>query len=290
MTVDEFPIEIRHLMLYRQQEQRGYKDWKQFQLSRSGGFTFGNTPENWCFWNDVIIEEKFLTFYAKYPKVDYPKGMPEEIKMLALDRRVEQGWITRSLGTLGFSWDNTPERHNFWDNMWRRNYTPYYTKYGATGISSYGICTLSELSIYPYKGQIEGFPPEVVELMLQRQFEQTRKRDVSVFEDNVEAGELSGGFDWSDTPEKYNFWRDVIRTKKFDVFFEKYPKQSLINSHIKTKQNDKESTTNSTGIKVFKPVATISNGEKRTGTRISGRSSKATIGSGHISYQAVIGY
>ena len=241
MTVDEFPIEIRHLMLYRQQEQHGKRNWSVFQNRKDSGFAWGETPEKDCFWYEVIKEEKFNVFYAKYPKVDYPKGMPEYIIMLALDRRVEQGWITRSLGTLGFSWDNTPERHNFWDNMWRRNYTPYYTRYGATGISSYGICTLSELSIYPYEGEIKDFPVEIVTLMLQRQFEQTGKRDVSVFEENTLASQGDSGFDWDVTPEEAPFWCDVIVQRNFDLFYGKYPKE--FNSHIKTKQNDKTKQT-----------------------------------------------
>ena len=130
---------------------------------------------------------------------------------------------------------------------------------------------------------VDEFPIEIRHLMLYRQQEQKSKKDWRVFQNNRMAG-----FDWQLTPEKVCFWDDVISDKKFHVFFKKYPKE--FNSHIKTKQNDKESTTSGTGIKVFKPVATISNGEKRTGTRISGRSSKTAIGSRHISYQAVIGY
>ena len=290
MNVYEFPIEIRHLMLYRQQKQNGKRNWSEFQSHKiSGfewdiisGFEWDKTPEKEDFWWNVIGKEEFNVFYAKYPKVDYHKGMPEEIIMLALDRRVEQGWPKYSLRTFGFDWDVTPERWIFWNEIEKENYSVYYEKYGHP--------TKTNTSTPSYGGQIIDFPSEVVELMLQRQFEQTRKRDVSVFENNVEAGESSGGFDWDATPEKYNFWGDVIRKKKFEVFFKKYPKSSLIHSHIKTKQNDKESTTSGTGIKVFKPVATITNGEKRTGTRISGRSSKTTIGSGHISYQAIIGY
>ena len=288
MTVDEFPIEIRHLMLYRQQEQKSKKDWRVFQNNRMAGFDWQLTPEKVCFWDDVINRENFDYFYAKYPKVDYPKGMPEEIIMLALDRRVEQGWLKHNYDSLGFSWSDTPEKNDFWRSIHRGNYTPYYTKYGNPNNPCVEVPLPASPSYPSYKGQLEGFPVEVVELMLQRQFEQTGKRDVSVFEKYEMADKHNHGFDWTITPEKVCFWDDVISDKKFHVFFKKYPKE--FNSHIKTKQNDKESTTSGTGIKVFKPVATISNGEKRTGTRISGRSSKTAIGSRHISYQAVIGY
>lgn len=69
-----------------------------------------------------------------------------------------------------------------------------------------------------YKGELEGFPDEVVEKMLEYQ---RNKRDVTVFEKNCKSG-----FDWDRTPEKYNFWCDVIINRNFNLFFEKYPKKS----------------------------------------------------------------
>lgn len=62
--------------------------------------------------------------------------------------------------------------------------------------------------------------------MLERQVEQGNKRDVSVFEESKRAGNIrdEGGFDWEKTTEHYNFWNNVIENKKFDIFFEKYPK------------------------------------------------------------------
>jgi len=70
-----------------------------------------------------------------------------------------------------------------------------------------------------YKGQLEGFPKEVVEKMLERQEEQGNERDVSVFEEGKFAG-----FYFEDTEEGRYFWDDVIRNRNFNVFFEKYPK------------------------------------------------------------------
>lgn len=72
-----------------------------------------------------------------------------------------------------------------------------------------------------YGGDIEGFPPEVVELMLQRQYEQYGWRDVSFFE-----GSRVAGFSWIVTPEGARFWNKVIGDRNFDLFFEKYPSQS----------------------------------------------------------------
>jgi hypothetical protein len=275
MTVDEFPIEIRHLMMYRQKEQKGKKDWSEFQKwGEMGGFVFEKTPENFIFWNVVLNRKEFDVFYAKYPKVNYPKNMPEEIIMLALDRRVEQRWPTGSKGTFGFLWSEAPENTGFWTTIHRGDYSPYYIKYGAKPSLS-------------YQGQIADFPPEIVEMMLQRQFEQTGKRDVSVFEDCESACRSNDGFNWDESPEDHDFWEMVITEKKFDVFFKKYPKE--FNSHIKTKQNEKGNTTSSTAIKVQRPVATISTGKRLTTSGVSGRRSSTAIASRRIGYQTVTG-
>lgn len=69
-------------------------------------------------------------------------------------------------------------------------------------------------------GDIEGFPIEVVQKMIERQFEQHGRCDVKSFQDNCR-----GGVEWRDTPERYHFWFKVIRFKNFDLFFEKYPKK-----------------------------------------------------------------
>lgn len=77
------------------------------------------------------------------------------------------------------------------------------------------------------KDNIEGFPPEIVELMLTRQVEQGQKKDITVFQEDRTASYrtyYNGGFCWSDTIEKNDFWYEVIDGENFDLFFEKYPK------------------------------------------------------------------
>jgi hypothetical protein len=76
-----------------------------------------------------------------------------------------------------------------------------------------------------YKGELEGFPKEVVDLMLERQYEQKGKRDVTIFEAYKNAWAGKGGFDWSETEEGYEFWKEVIWNRNFDVFFDRYPKK-----------------------------------------------------------------
>lgn len=75
-----------------------------------------------------------------------------------------------------------------------------------------------------YGGEIADFPREVVEKMLERQYEQTGKRDVSVFERDERCGRFWGGFTWSDTIEGDDFWNAVIGLKAFYIFFKRYPK------------------------------------------------------------------
>lgn len=74
-------------------------------------------------------------------------------------------------------------------------------------------------------GDIEGFPKEVVELMLERQYEQTGKVDIGVFQKHRTYGLTNMGFTWFRTKEGHDFWECVICDKNFDVFFEKYPKK-----------------------------------------------------------------
>lgn len=75
-----------------------------------------------------------------------------------------------------------------------------------------------------YKGELKGFPTEVVEKMLERQVEQGGKRDVSIFEEvRCSAG---SGFYWDRTPEGHEFWKNVIEKRNFDAFFTKYPKNT----------------------------------------------------------------
>lgn len=75
-----------------------------------------------------------------------------------------------------------------------------------------------------YGGEIANFPIEIVKKMLERQFEQTGKKDVSVFEAKKQADVLSGGINWAPTIEGFYFWNAVIDLKNFKLFFEKYPK------------------------------------------------------------------
>lgn len=69
-------------------------------------------------------------------------------------------------------------------------------------------------------GEIDGFPIEVVQLMVQRQFEYLGVCNVSVFQRRATAG--ANGFVWSGTVEGREFWSPVIEYRDFARFFDRY--------------------------------------------------------------------
>ena len=74
-----------------------------------------------------------------------------------------------------------------------------------------------------YKGDIEGFPEEVVNWMLDQQEKQGNKRDVTVFELNAAASREDGGFYWDETEEGFDFCSNVVEMNNFNLFFKRYP-------------------------------------------------------------------
>ena len=71
-------------------------------------------------------------------------------------------------------------------------------------------------------GEINNFPIEVVQKMLERQVEQGHTEDIKAFQEN--SCSTFYGFDWSTSEEGHTFWNEVISWKNFDLFFKKYPK------------------------------------------------------------------
>ena len=73
-------------------------------------------------------------------------------------------------------------------------------------------------------GEIKDFPIEVVQAMVDEQVRQGNKADVEVFQEYAYARYVRGGFDWSNSVMGEDFWDDVLYRKRFDEFFQKYPK------------------------------------------------------------------
>jgi hypothetical protein len=70
-------------------------------------------------------------------------------------------------------------------------------------------------------GEIEGFPIEVVQMMMVRQYEHRGESSISAFQRDRCSGYY--GFVWADTDEGSDFWSAVIDYRDFTVFFERYP-------------------------------------------------------------------
>lgn len=85
------------------------------------------------------------------------------------------------------------------------------------------------LDNYIPKGQLEGFPKEVIAKMLEEQVKQGNKEDVEVFE-RLRLASFPSGFEWSDSVDGMNFWQTTLIDKNFDLFFSKYPKQEDVHN------------------------------------------------------------
>lgn len=76
-------------------------------------------------------------------------------------------------------------------------------------------------------GDIEGFPIEVVQWLVDEQVRQGNSANASVFQRDIYADKVRGGIDWDECPEEEeedDFCVKVLDYKNFDVFFDKYPK------------------------------------------------------------------
>lgn len=85
-----------------------------------------------------------------------------------------------------------------------------------------------------YKGQLQGFPTEIVEAMLDEQERQGNKRDVRVFEEYRDTTGDDGGFDWDVSDKGFDVWFDVITDRNYARFYET-PKRIINKSEIAEK-------------------------------------------------------
>ena len=72
------------------------------------------------------------------------------------------------------------------------------------------------------------YPPEIIELMLQRQQEQGNPKNIQPFLDDIRIGKTNKGFNWDETVEGHHFWGTVLTDLNFDAFYELYPKYQLL--------------------------------------------------------------
>ena len=84
------------------------------------------------------------------------------------------------------------------------------------------------LSEYDMIGDLEGFPVGLVVRMMEEQEKQGNKPDVKVFQDDATVGDDEYGFTWAETEDEWDFWKDVISNKNFNLFFKRYPEYKNI--------------------------------------------------------------
>ena len=80
------------------------------------------------------------------------------------------------------------------------------------------------LSEKDFIGDIEGFPIEIVEKMLEEQELQGNTVNISTFQQYKNRDKYHGGFDWIAASDGSEFWGKVVNERDFDYFFKKYPK------------------------------------------------------------------
>ncbi len=81
-------------------------------------------------------------------------------------------------------------------------------------------------------GEIAGFPIEIVQRMVEHQYAQCNRCRIEIFQSQVTKGHYGGGFTWAHTSEGHDFWSAIIDRRKFDVFFEKYPRRKKLGIYV----------------------------------------------------------
>ena len=146
-------------------------------------------------------------------------------KVLDIFHKLNLTWCSRIYYTKLTNWDNYKENTVYYPFKGAFSSLEFAQEEGYKIINAKKfIASHTEefnLENYEPKGDLIGFPKEIISRMLDCQEEQGNPRDISAFERN----RLCVGIFWGKTKEGWNFWNEVIRFKKFDVFFEKYPKK-----------------------------------------------------------------
>lgn len=155
-------------------------------------------------------------------------------KVLSIFHQLGLKWCSGEYYTLDHSWNIFKEDSTYhpFDGKLSSLESAQQNNYKIISaeefISSHTEVEEFDLENYEPKGQLIGFPKEIIAIMLECQEEQGNKRDISVFEKNIIAGKNTKGFGWFITKEGTDFWCDVISNKDFNLFFERYPKQEEI--------------------------------------------------------------
>lgn len=125
-----------------------------------------------------------------------------DLALKRLDRRGDHGLVT------AFTWRKTPEGHDFWLNINRRNYQAFYDKFGGINPDKEAKSTDKLLTVADVlKGR-----RDLQELYYLEQDNQDTERELNV---GCHAGSGGGGMTWSFSRCGSGFWRDIFEHKHF---------------------------------------------------------------------------
>lgn len=72
-AIASFPLDVVEMMSKRQEEQNGSINIATLQKNPAGAFIWEDTPEGVIFWNAVIKNHDWVTFWQRYPSQPKPK-------------------------------------------------------------------------------------------------------------------------------------------------------------------------------------------------------------------------
>lgn len=173
--------------------------------------------------------------------------------------------------------------HIYADNSWQQDCINAQKKYGflkivgveqnyieVEGVKSTWALTLSNINLYqlePYK--------ENSEIL----YAFAKNQDNNLHSKNLSCP-LVSAFDWTNSPEGFDFWVNIANGTKINSFEIKENNNSLNNNQQQIKNS------NSHEIRLQKQKATIIRGTRPKGSRICSTKHKASIRSRQISYTA----
>lgn len=173
--------------------------------------------------------------------------------------------------------------HIYADNSWQQDCINAQKKYGflkivsveqnyieVEGVKSTWALTLPNINLYQLEPYKENF--EILYAFTKNQYNNLKSKNLSC--------SLVSAFDWTNSPEGFDFWLNIANGTKINSSKIKENKNSL----NKNQQLIKNS--NNHEIRLQKQKATIIRGTRPKGSRICSTKHKASIRSRQISYTA----
>lgn len=173
--------------------------------------------------------------------------------------------------------------HIYADNSWQQDCINAQKEYrslkiitvdqnyiAVKGVKSTWVLTLSDINLYqlePYKEN-----SEILYAFAQNQYDNLKSKNLSC--------PLVSAFDWTNTPEGFDFWVNIANGTKINSSEIKENNNSLNNNQQQIKNS------NNHEIRLQKQKATIIRGTRPKGNRICSTKYKASIRSRQISYTA----